>query len=60
MGPVTWPSEKWTELWKVFFKPDSGRHDVFGVAWPLDPNLPKVRAWLTSWPSMHAELGLLH
>jgi len=38
---VTWPSEKVTELWKVFFKSGDGYRDVFGVAWPLRSDLPK-------------------
>ncbi|KAK9917151.1 hypothetical protein WJX75_001340 [Coccomyxa subellipsoidea] len=38
---VTWPSEKVTELWKVFFKPNEGYKDVFGVTWPLREDLPK-------------------
>ncbi|EIE27820.1 hypothetical protein COCSUDRAFT_55800 [Coccomyxa subellipsoidea C-169] len=38
---VTWPSEKVTELWKVFFKPNEGYKDVFGITWPLRKDLPK-------------------
>lgn len=32
---VTWPSEKITEVWKVFFKPNMGYTDTFGIAVPM-------------------------
>ncbi|BDA48335.1 hypothetical protein COCOBI_12-0110 [Coccomyxa sp. Obi] len=38
---VTWPSEKVTELWKVFFRSNEGYKDVFGVAWPLSEDAPR-------------------
>jgi hypothetical protein len=32
---VTWPSEKITEVWKVFFKPNMGYTDTFGISVPI-------------------------
>jgi hypothetical protein len=32
---VTWPSEKITEVWKVFFKPNMGYTDTFGISVPM-------------------------
>jgi hypothetical protein len=33
---------------QVFFKPNEGYHDTFGVAWPMRKDLPKV--WSTVLP----------
>lgn len=32
---VIWPSEKITEVWKVFFKPNMGYTDTFGFSVPM-------------------------
>ena len=31
---------------QVFFKPNQGYHDTFGVAWPMRKDAPKVRSML--------------
>jgi len=45
---VTWPSEKITEVWKVFFKPNMGYTDTFGISVPIretdDNRSPEERA----------------
>ncbi|GAQ79006.1 hypothetical protein KFL_000220370 [Klebsormidium nitens] len=45
---VTWPSEKITEVWKVFFKPNMGYTDTFGFSVPMrktdDNRSPEERA----------------
>ncbi|KAK9840752.1 hypothetical protein WJX81_002336 [Elliptochloris bilobata] len=34
-GPVTWPSEHSIFPLQVYFKPNTGYKDMFGVAWPM-------------------------